>query len=206
MAHLYVDAYWRTWTTIAFFAVCVFASCCVSGMYHNFLQGRAILGDPMQAPLQKVTGYKKDLPQFSAAVAFVVAVSALSLIAMGRAVCLFAPPPLPPPIIVTPRVEGSRSLWGKGGEGEGGGRGVSSFLLCCFHSIFFTLSSKISRTPRTQATSNHILVKLPVVFCATFVWVCTGFFMLSVFVDRNRSYLHNTALAPFLEDVVKKLR
>eukprot|EP01061_Rhynchopus_euleeides_P005210 TRINITY_DN14451_c0_g1_i1.p1 TRINITY_DN14451_c0_g1~~TRINITY_DN14451_c0_g1_i1.p1 ORF type:complete len:488 (+),score=194.47 TRINITY_DN14451_c0_g1_i1:89-1465(+) len=140
VAHKVKGSWWSVWTMLAAFVASVVVGCCASGMYHNFLNNREVLGDRFAPPLSRVTGYKKEIPHFSVAVASVVTLSAWCLIAMGRA-----------------------------------------------------------------ATLNHLYFKLPLLIALTVVWMCTGLFMMTVFVQRNGSYLHNTPMAAFIENVVKKL-
>ena len=86
VAYKVKGAVWSVVTSLASVLACVVVGCCASGMYHNFLNNRELLGDNFRPPLSRVTGFTKELPNFSIAVATMVCIASACLISMGRLV------------------------------------------------------------------------------------------------------------------------
>eukprot|EP01060_Flectonema_neradi_P007434 TRINITY_DN1517_c3_g1_i1.p1 TRINITY_DN1517_c3_g1~~TRINITY_DN1517_c3_g1_i1.p1 ORF type:complete len:426 (+),score=66.87 TRINITY_DN1517_c3_g1_i1:81-1358(+) len=80
----FIDPYWNFLTNVGFFVSLIGVSCCVSGMYHNFLNKQELLGGPFQPPFSKFTGYRGHLPMHSVAIAVATSYCAIMMLALGR--------------------------------------------------------------------------------------------------------------------------
>ena len=85
----FIDPFWSFFTNVAFVVSLIGVSCCVSGMYHNFLNKQELLGGDFNPPFSRFTGYKGQLPMHSLCVAVATSYCVVIMLALGRVVCVF---------------------------------------------------------------------------------------------------------------------